>query len=50
LLLAFVDGKLLPKRNIFQNDRAVTFSEQPDQPKPTQEEAERGSRFFLLCC
>ena len=50
LLFAFVDGKLLPKRQIFQNQCTVTFCEEPNQPKQTQDEAEHGSRFFLLYC
>jgi hypothetical protein len=33
LVLAFVDGKLLAQGEIFERDRAMTFSEQPTSRK-----------------
>ena len=49
-MFSFVDGKLLAEGEILQDNRAMIFAEQKNQPKQTQEEGEHAIRFFLLSC
>jgi hypothetical protein len=47
-LLSFVNGDLLSKSDVFQHDRVLAFSEQPNQSKYPKQKGEHVARLSLL--